>query len=66
MLDLDNLFLNIEVSQALLYIGVTCCKTTLKNVSGFLKDLVEIKEYNRLYLWDSCIAHVEKDTLYFF
>ena len=50
VLVLDNLFLNIEVAQALLFLNVACCGTTRKNAIGFPSDLIKIKEHNRLYL----------------
>ena len=65
VLVLDNLFLNVEVAQALLVLNIASCGTTRKNASGFPSDLIKIKEHNRLYLWDSCIARVVEDILCF-
>ena len=65
VLVLDNLFLNVEVAQALLLLNIAYCGTTRKNTSGFLPDLIKIKEHNRLYLWDSCIARIIDKVLYF-
>jgi hypothetical protein len=65
VLILDNLFLNLDVAKALLLLNITCCGTTWKNASGFPSDLIKIKEHNRLYLWDSCIARVVDDVLCF-
>lgn len=62
VLILDNLFLNVNVARVL---NVACCGTTRKNASGFPLDLVKIKEHNRLYLWDSCIARVILGVLCF-
>jgi hypothetical protein len=65
VLVLDNLFLNLEVAQALLFLNVACCGTTRKNAVGFPPDLVKIKEHNRLYLWDSYVARVINNMLCF-
>jgi Transposase IS4 len=65
ILILDNLFLNIEVAQALLLLNITYCGTTRKNASGFPPNLIKIKEHNRLYLWDSYIARITKNILCF-
>jgi Transposase IS4 len=46
-------------------LNVACCGTTRKNASGFPPDLIKIKEHNRLYLWDSCIARVIENVLCF-
>jgi hypothetical protein len=62
---LDNLFLNVDVACALLVLNIACCGTTRKNAAGFPSDLIKIKNHNRLYLWDSCIAHIVKDVLCF-
>lgn len=65
VLVLDNLFLNVPVARALLFLNVACCGTTRKNASGFPPDLIRIKEHNRLYLWDSCIARIIENVLCF-
>jgi hypothetical protein len=65
VLVLDNLFLNIDVARALLLLNVATCGITRKNAAGFLPDLIRIKNHNRLYLWDSCVAHVVENVLYF-
>ncbi len=66
VLILDNLFLNLEVAQALLQLSIACCGTTRKNAVGIPSELLLIKEKNRLYLWDSCIAMIRKRVLCFF
>jgi hypothetical protein len=65
MLILDNLFLNIDVTRALLVLNIAICGITRKNVAGFPSDLIEIKNHNRLYLWDSCITRIVGDILCF-
>jgi Transposase IS4 len=44
---LDNLFLNLNVSQALLALRICCIGTTRKNAQGIPSWLIEIKEHNR-------------------
>jgi hypothetical protein len=65
VLVLDNLFLNIDVARALLVLNIAACGTTRKNAAGFPSDLIKIKDHNRLYLWDSRIARVVENVLYF-
>jgi hypothetical protein len=65
VLILDNLFLNIDVTRAFLLLNVATCDTVRKNAAGFPPDLIRIKNHNRLYLWDSCVAHVVENVLCF-
>jgi hypothetical protein len=65
VLVLDNLFLNVNVARALLLLNVATCGTIRKNAAGFPPDLIRIKNHNRLYLWDSCVAHVVENVLCF-
>jgi Transposase IS4 len=65
MLILNNLFLNLDVTRALLVLNVTTCGITRKNAAGFPPDLIKIKDHNRLYLWDSCITRVIENILCF-
>jgi Transposase IS4 len=43
---LDNLFLNINVSQALLALRICCTGTTRKNAQGIPEWLLKLKEHN--------------------
>ena len=43
---LDNLFLNVDVAQALLVLGFLCMGTTRKNVKGIPQQLLDLKEHN--------------------
>ena len=65
MLVLNNLFLKVNVARALLLLNVTTYGTTHKNAAGFPSDLIRIKNHNQLYLWDSCVAHVVENVLFF-
>jgi Transposase IS4 len=44
---LDNLFLNLNVSQALLALRICCTGTTRKNAHGIPEWLIKLKEYNK-------------------
>jgi hypothetical protein len=55
---LDNLFLKLDVAQALLAIGVLCMGTTRKNSKGLPQELVELKERNSALVWDSTLARI--------
>jgi Transposase IS4 len=59
----DNLFLNINVSQALLALDICCMGTTRKNAVGFPKWLIRLKEHNRGLVWNSTLATVVDSTL---
>jgi hypothetical protein len=63
MLVLDNLFLNVNVARALLVLNIASYGIIRKNAAGFPSDLVKIKNYNRLYLWDFCIAHIVENIV---
>jgi hypothetical protein len=65
MLILDNLFLNINITRALLVLNVIIYDIARKNAAGFPPNLIKIKDHNRLNLWDSCNARVVENVLYF-
>jgi hypothetical protein len=65
MLILNNLFLNINIARALLVLNVIIYGIIRKNVTGFPPDLIKIKDYNRLYLWDFCITRVIENVICF-
>ena len=44
---LDNLFLNINVAQALLALRICCTGTTRKNAQGIPQWLIKLKQHNR-------------------
>ena len=62
---LDNLFLNINVSHALLALNICCTGTTRKNALGIPQWLIKLKENNRGLVWNSTLAQVEGYTLCF-
>jgi Transposase IS4 len=61
---LDNLFLNINISQALLALNICCIGTTQKNAIGFPKWFIRLKEHNRGLVWNSTLTAVVDSTLY--
>ena len=62
---LDNLFLNLNVSQALLALRICCTGTTRKNAQGIPDWLVKLKEHNKGLVWNSILAEVVDSTLCF-
>jgi len=62
---LDNLFLNINVSHALLALNICCTGTTRKNALGIPQWLIKLKEHNRGLVWNSTLAQIEGYTLCF-
>jgi Transposase IS4 len=60
---LNNLFLNINVSQALLALNICCIGITRKNAISFPKWLIQLKEYNRGLVQNSTLATVVDSTL---
>jgi hypothetical protein len=44
---LDNLFLNVNISQALLALGICYIGTTCKNAQEISKWLIKLKQHNR-------------------
>ena len=62
---LDNLFLNVNVSQALLALRICCTGTTRKNAQGIPEWLLKMKEHNRSLVWNSTLAEVVDSTLCF-
>jgi Transposase IS4 len=59
---LDNLFLNINVSQALLALRICCTGTTRKNAQGIPDWLIKLKQHNRGLVWNSMLAEVVDST----
>jgi hypothetical protein len=53
---LDNLFLNVPVARALLFLSILCTGTTRKNALGFPDWLVDIKNKNTALVWNSVYA----------
>ena len=62
---LDNLFLNVNVSQALLALRICCTGTTRKNAQGVPDWLIKLKQHNRGLVWNSTLAEVVDSTLCF-
>ena len=62
---LDNLFLNVEVAQALLVLGFLYIGTTRKNAKGIPQQLLDLKQHNRALVWNSCIGVVVYSVLCF-
>jgi hypothetical protein len=62
---LDNLFLNVNVAQALLALNICCTGTTRKNAQGIPSWLIDLKKHNRGLVWNSMLAEVVDLTLCF-
>jgi hypothetical protein len=62
---LDNLFLDIEVARALLYLDILVAGITRKTAVGLLNELVTLKKQNTALLWDSCVAKIVEGVLCF-
>jgi hypothetical protein len=62
---LDNLFLNVNVAHSLLKIGIGVMGTTRKNLGGFPRVLLEIKEINKALVYGGSLAVIEGETLCF-
>jgi Transposase IS4 len=62
---LDNLFLNINITHALLALNICCMDTTRKNAHGFSAWLIKLKEYNQGLVWNSTLAEINGFTLCF-
>ena len=62
---LDNLFLNINVAQALLALRICCTGTTRKNAQGIPEWLLKLKQHNRSLVWNSTLAEIVDSTLCF-
>jgi Transposase IS4 len=62
---LDNLFLNVPVAQALLFLDILCTGTTRKNAQGVPQWLVDIKKKNQILVWDSALADIVDGVLCF-
>ena len=53
---LNNLFLNINVSQTLLVLRICCIDTTRKNVQEIPDWLIKLKQHNRDLIWNSILV----------
>lgn len=62
---LNNLFLNINVSQALLALQICCTGTTRKNAQGIPEWLIKLKQHNCSLIWNSMLAEIVDSTLCF-
>jgi hypothetical protein len=62
---LDNLFLNINVSQALLALRICYTGTTRKNAQEIPDWLIKLKQHNRGLIWNLTLAQIVDSTLYF-
>jgi hypothetical protein len=62
---LDNLFLNINVSQALLALRIYYIGTICKNAQGIPEWLIKLKQHNQGLVWNSTLAEIVDSTLYF-
>jgi Transposase IS4 len=62
---LDNLFLSINVSHALLALNILCTGTTRKNAYRMPQWLIDLKEHNRGLVWNSMLAESVGYTLCF-
>ena len=62
---LDNLFLNVPVARALLFLKIVCTDTTRKNASGIPKALLDLKERNNTLMWNSTCAEIIEGVLCF-
>lgn len=63
---LDNLFLTLNLAQALLSLRICCAGTTRKNAQGIPSWLIQLKNQKPSPLvWNSTFAEVVEDTLCF-
>jgi Transposase IS4 len=62
---LDNLFLNLAVAQALLFLDVGVMGTTRKNSKNFPEDLLQIKDLNQALLYGGSLAIIKEGVLCF-
>ncbi len=62
---LDNLFLNVNVAQALLALRICCTGTTRKNAQGIPSWLITLKQHNSALVWNSALAEIVESTLCF-
>jgi hypothetical protein len=53
---LDDLFLNINVLQALLALRICCTGTTRKNAQGIPDCLIKLKQHSRGLVWNLTLA----------
>jgi Transposase IS4 len=59
---LDNLFLNVEVAQALLALNICVTGITRKNAKGIPQWLIQLKTNNDCLVWNSTFAQVVENT----
>jgi hypothetical protein len=62
---LNNLFLNLNILQALLALHICCTGTTCKNAHEIPEWLIKLKEYNKGLIWNSMLAKIIDSTLCF-
>ena len=62
---LDNLFLNIPIAYVLLKYDIGYLGTIRKNTDGFLSDLIEAKNHNKLFKWGEDVSIEVRKVLYF-
>ena len=62
---LDNLFLNVNVVQALLVLRICCTGTTRKNAQDIPSWLITLKQHNSTLVWNSALAEIVESTLCF-
>jgi Transposase IS4 len=62
---LDNLFLNVNIAQALLAMNICCTGITRKNAQGIPSWLIDLKKNNRDLIWNSMLAEQVDLTLCF-
>lgn len=62
---LNNLFLTIDITRALLFMGILVMGITRKNMKGFPKELIALKEQNTALIWNSAMVRIIKDIYCF-
>jgi hypothetical protein len=62
---LDNLFLTLDVAQALLAIKVLYIGITRKNNKELPQELIDLKNRNKSLLWNSALARIINSVYYF-
>lgn len=62
---MDNLFLTVDVAQALLFLDVGVMGTIRKNLSGFPQVLLDVKEINKALTYGGVLAVSVRYTLCF-
>jgi hypothetical protein len=59
---LDNLFINLNICQALLALNVVTMGITRKNAIGIPRRLVQLKKQNQTMIWNSASTEIIDDT----